>query len=499
MQINAQDIVLKEAWEIYNNQAYIDSCKGRLFAQLLIYPKPLIKWDFEVVNVREIIPKDFPTVHKNLNKKFFEGYNIILQKISVTSNPLSSPSCRRALGRGYRAYWGDPEAPGKYFSFYLPNTRFLAESKTIDPLIGTIHDQRIISESILTKSNLREQKEIGKFIEFKFEEKWMLRLEVKEPSIEWLKQKNNNIGTLITCQGLLHIENEDTDDQKGCSLSEAEPLIRDFCLLISFANCGFIAPVIISNKGVVKIDSEMFKNYKQIRQLCMLFDVAHQITPLDSLGVSWVTSKSNLHIFCRCFKAFRRMLEKNFWRDSTYFVMIQYFQAAKYGNWEVCISAIDAALERLSYVILVQDLIVECAERKHEFLFKFEQERNEYEQNAYREFYKNEKYKYINATGKLKPYSQAVVRLCVLLEQVGLLQDADPALVQKFRAVRNDAVHARNQAIDDDERWNMVEYGLRWVEEIILWRLGYDSYYFDRVNRQETLPRYTLESRNPNW
>jgi hypothetical protein len=40
-----------------------------------------------------------------------------------------------------------------------------------------------------------------------------------------------------------------------------------------------------------------------------------------------------------------------------------------------------------------------------------------------------------------------------------------------------------------------------WVDEILLWRLGYDGQYFDRLEHWLTSisPRYDLTKRDPSW
>ena len=49
------------------------------------------------------------------------------------------------------------------------------------------------------------------------------------------------------------------------------------------------------------------------------------------------------------------MLSISTWVETFYFVLIQYFQATRLGDWQIAASAAGAALERLSYQILVGD------------------------------------------------------------------------------------------------------------------------------------------------
>jgi len=44
-----QDLILKDKVKLYNNIARINDCKGRLLAELQIYPSPRITWEFEML------------------------------------------------------------------------------------------------------------------------------------------------------------------------------------------------------------------------------------------------------------------------------------------------------------------------------------------------------------------------------------------------------------------------------------------------------------------
>jgi len=88
--------------------------------------------------------------------------------------------------------------------------------------------------------------------------------------------------------------------------------------------------------------------------------------------------------------------------------------------------------------------------------------------------------------------------------------------VQTFLDVRNDAVHPKVGGMTLDRRWRSIFQGIQWIDEVLLWRLGYDGKYLDRITSAairfpvagstpitlstlEITPRYDVSSRDPNW
>jgi hypothetical protein len=183
------------------------------------------------------------------------------------------------------------------------------------------------------------------------------------------------------------------------------------------------------------------------------------------------------------------MIQKTFWKDTFDFVLNQYFQATRRMTWEIRASAAGAALERLSYTILVEEEIDTTKKANYELLFDISKT-----QDAKRHW-KSPKYqktdqKYLSVTG---------IRLSLLLERIGLSGDINPDKIQSFLDVRNDAVHPRVGTMTDEQRWPLIKQAIQWIDEILLWRIGYNGEYLDRIQRISTNPRYDLSLRDSHW
>ena len=71
--------------------------------------------------------------------------------------------------------------------------------------------------------------------------------------------------------------------------------------------------------------------------------------------------------------------------------------------------------------------------------------------------------------------SQVGIRLSCLLERVGLTQDQDADAIQSFLDVRNDSVHPRVSSMTIDQHSQLIGKAIQWVDEILLWRIGYNG------------------------
>jgi hypothetical protein len=63
------------------------------------------------------------------------------------------------------------------------------------------------------------------------------------------------------------------------------------------------------------------------------------------------------------------------------------------------------------------------------------------------------------------------------LNRIGLTEDNNPDVVQSFVDIRNNAVHPIVSNIDLDERKKTIVKAIQWIDEIILWRIGYSGQY----------------------
>jgi len=287
---------------------------------------------------------------------------------------------------------------------------------------------------------------------------------------------------------------------ESLDLSEAESTIQNIAWLLSYANCGFTAPIYIEAKsyslsqgGFPSIDNEFATITTDI-----------QSTSLELLGQSWMTQISDLRSYLRCFESFQKMLSISTWVETFYFVLIQYFQATRLGDWQIAASAAGAALERLSYQILVGDEVNTNARSKHELLFAIDfRTRNQ----------AKKVWNLGNGSGQ-QDVSVTAKRLMLTLERIGLTAARgyyDANDVPTFLEVRNDAVHPRSGTMDTATRIATILKAIQWIDEILLWRLGYDGKYLDRTAVGEVIKgsitshtliadaRYDLTLRNAGW
>jgi hypothetical protein len=146
-------------------------------------------------------------------------------------------------------------------------------------------------------------------------------------------------------------------------------MLDNLCYLLSFANGGFVAPIFIEGEKY-SLDG---KEIPRIQSVSAIVRTDHKVTSLEQLGDSWLRSQSSLIDFVSCFGSFEKMLTQPFWKDTFYFVLIQYFQATPYQDWQVSASATGAALERLSHAILVEDETDLNKKAKYELLYDIRQ------------------------------------------------------------------------------------------------------------------------------
>jgi hypothetical protein len=203
--------------------------------------------------------------------------------------------------------------------------------------------------------------------------------------------------------------------------------------------------------------------------------------------------------YLTCLNSFAIMQQQKYWRDTFEFVLIQYFQAVRYNqynssntHWPIQASSLGAALERLSYTILVEEETNIRLKSDHELLFDITKGIEAKSRWRNLPKYKKSDSNSLSSTG---------IRLSLLLEKIGLISDINPDNIQIFLNVRNDAVHPKQGTITQSQRDEMLGRAMMWVDEILLWRLGYDGEYLDRSKNWRTSisPRFNLTTRDPSW
>lgn len=477
-----KDLILKDKVKLYNNIAKIHECEGRLLAELEIYPTPRIIWEFEVLG----------DAQRNLSSIFFDsstitpltGHCFSIEKSRITGDYHNIVGLLRAIrGNTAKAVYGEMEDEAHIFIFYLPNTRFQVKS---------------INQEILKKilKDVRSDKEVGledggRYVKASVDDIWSISLNIIPDALNWLKPENRNIGTLITTIGELFqpkyiaTEPESFSELQTITLNNALERLKNLCFLLSYANGGDI--------GLLFIKGYKYTENNYPMQTCCALASAFRTTPLEQLGYSWVTLDSDLKVYMECFPNFERMMQNLLWKETFYFTLTQYFQATKSGmDWQVVVSAAGAALERLSYTILVEDEADSTKKADCQLLFDITKVGKA---KKYWNLGKNPGEENISVTGK---------RLRLLLERIGLTknrgyQDIDE--VPDFLKVRNDAVHPLVSNMTIEQRSKLIKQAILWIDEVLLWRLGYSGKYCDRREQWESSinPRYDLSLRNSSW
>lgn len=475
-----QDILSKEKIKLYNNFATINDCEGRLLVEFQIYPTPRIIWEFEKLGTLNC---NFPfgDFTKPLNE--FNGYAFSIEK------PYLRGACD-GLGPRYelngstaQAVYADADKLAHHFEFYLPNTKFQQENLCQAKL------QKTVTEATTGKRVSGGGE--GRYIDVPVDDTWSIRLEVRSNALDWLNPQNQNIGTLVTTVGRLYQTNfrftkpETFSDLQTICLKDALKRLEYLSYLLSYANGGFIGPLYVESYQFSQDSSNPF-------QIISAIATVYQVTPLERLGLSWNTSESDLTQYVKCLSTFERMMDNQVWKDTFSFSLIQYFQAIQNRDWSVLASAIGAVLERLSYTILVEEEADINKKATLELLFNTKQTSKA-----------KQHWNLGNKAGQ-EDISVTKKRLRLLLERIGLTNQRgynDLDDVFSFIEVRNDAVHPRVGNMTAEQRGMYINQAIQWVDEILLWRLGYNGKYLDRTQyfKSSTSPRYDLGTRNPSW
>ena len=479
MILKKENLILADKLVVYNNFAEIDDLAGRLFVELQIYPIPRILWDFEILG--EKVPQFHDVfASESLLENVFLGYLIEVELLKLEEIAFGVDISSTAKGTALRAYLDldDRDAQSHRFNFYLTNTRFQS----------IFHSERGVVAGIPLNS------------------KWAVDLELGKQACKWLDVRNDNVGVYLTGLGTLFQlkETEGTEELPESlttiTINEAEEILKNLCLLLSYANGGFIAPIFIEGEKYIKYESDEnnleSQTFIATETTSTLISTAYQFTSLEKLGKSWLTEDSDLEVFISCFGNFEKMLSKPFWEKTFYFVLVQYFQAISSNNWELAASATGAALERLSYAILVEDESDAIKKEKYSLLFSTNHRKSN---KAYEEL--------VIEKGDIR--SPAGRRIKLLLERIGLTTSrgyGDIKDVQKFTNVRNDSVHPKVTNISLEDRSRSIMQAIQWIDDVLLWRLGYEGHYIDRVTGSfPTLDnpnlnlRYDLSLRDSSW
>ena len=486
---NDKDLLLKEKVKLYNNIANLNDCQGRLLAELEVYPTPRIVWEFEILgNIQCNFPYAAAWKSDPLSPLIGHSFSIKEPKPSSSSSNSLGP-LEAIRGSTAEALYGDMEDVAHLLIFYLPNTRFQFRSSRQHRLIKILKQSE--SEEELNSG------EEGRYIESPIDDIWKLSLNIRTGALDWLNPQNRNTGTLITTVGSLYqakydgTKPETFSNLQTITLNNALERLKHLSHFLSYANGGYIGPLYIQGYQYTQNQLKLVQT-----QTSCAVALAFQVTPLEQLCNSWVTVVSDLRVYMECFPAFERMMQNPSWQETFDFTLTQYFQATRpMIVWQVAASAAGAALERLGYTILVEEESDATKKTNIEFLFGVPQPKPIKKQaRAYWNLGDDPGQENISPTGK---------RLQLLLERIGLTKargynDTDD--VQSFLDVRNDAVHPRAGSMTLEQRSQYINQGIQWIDEVLLWRFGYSSEYFDRIQKgSPTTPRYDLSVRDSSW
>jgi len=465
------DLLLKAKIDLYNNVGQLDGCPGRLSAELQISPSPQIHWDFQVVGSQCLLPDQHFGKEVDISASWFRLDSPL---VSGYRNDINS---RLVRGPALQAWYGDFNSTFHEFTFYLPNTRFCEKSWEGQKLIEAKIEERSIGSLETTWLGHRGE---ARSIESRINDKWAVRLVTKEDALNWLSPMQSNVGTLLTTEGILYpacaaeTPRPDISSWPALTLLEAERILNALSILLSFADGGYLAPLYIEGRRYSKDPT--------VAEVPAATAASHLVTPLENLGDTWLNHESNLSSYIQCLPALQKMLSAPPWDQAFHLVLAWYFQAVqptpdlsgRMTNWPIAISAVGAALERLAYTILVQE--EPDASRKSRMQELFEPKK----------------------VNPCRPNSEE--RLYVLLERAGLHPNYGNH-VQEFVYLRNEAVHPKPSSVPKHERPFLLRAAIEWVEELILWRLGYDGRYLHRIatDYRSTEPRYDLTERDPGW
>ena len=91
-----------------------------------------------------------------------------------------------------------------------------------------------------------------------------------------------------------------------------------------------------------------------------------------------------------------------------------------------------------------------------------------------------------------------------LLTQIGVTENRgydDSRYIESFVNIRNEATHPKTINISERKKSQIINRAIQWVEEGLLWRLGYNGKYRDRLKNTygSTEPRYDLSRRDSSW
>ncbi|AFY38086.1 hypothetical protein Lepto7376_1753 [[Leptolyngbya] sp. PCC 7376] len=467
MHLQEEDLIGKtDKIEIFNNighwyeeentsDAHIINLEGRLTVQLEVSPTPRIYWEFEKARGTDNLS---PRPSSNIQLTSWDGAES--QLIIKNPRPNSWISGRQVVsGYAKSVEYGDPDHQAHYFKFYLPNTDFIRVA--LKQGLNIIRNQ-------MPNSEFWAQIRDG----------WNLSLNTTQDAIDWLDPQSQNRGSMITLSiGLFQdaqrnrqITTQSISELQTLSLREAKKIVDKLCLLLSYANGGSVAPIYSS--AVQFFADEGDVNLQTVASICEVYPV---IKPQEEIGISFLADYGikDVLTLIENFTRFETMHQTSHWQKKWGLILEWYFQAIpkaggrqKNKHPSILANVLGTLLENVCQLILVKDQLIS-----------------------------NGKYQDLGA----------VKRIRELQKEMGIIPSQD---IELFNKIRTNSTHAKQKTIERDgiklsglQEYEVIQQAIQWVEEMILWRLGYSGAHRSRSLREETTitPRYSFEKRKAKW
>lgn len=455
----------QENIELFNNIGHLDNLEGRLTVWLTINQTPRVHWEFEAARGEyNFNSLSFDPPPQKLTS--WDGSN---PQLVVGKPTFTFRGGQRRQSRGYaeQVLCGDIDADAHYFDFYLPNTDFMR--------VGVSSGDEDDSERNISALN-RNIEVIKKALNcdsFKAEigNNWSVELFTTSAALDWLKPKAQNRGSMITLKVRLFQSKQastEIQDLLRISLPNANKTLSDLCLMLSYINGGYVKPIYAIAKKFVNLETDriVIENTASSAE-------APLVVPQEELGEGFIRcfGMKDLLDFVECFPTFQRMLQTPHWKEKWIILLEWYFQVIPIPSGRrrnvllpVVANALGTLLENLARIILVEEGTLSNTKFNRKGYF-------------------------------LKD------RIKDLLSRLGIVGDS--SVVDEFVAIRNNSTHAKSTALSltDMRQWEVVQKAVQWVDEVVLWRLGYGGQYRERslYLNQGIQPRYDLSRRDPSW
>ena len=502
------DLLLKQKIKLYDNVAKFGVCEGRLLAELEVYPVPRLTWEFEILgNFQEGCKPNWAFTYED--SQTLEGYLFTLEQL--TNGGFSSNVGPQHIFRGgaARAIYGYKTESVHSLTFYLPNLRMHQSSNQKK------------SRKYIKHPDEQENRDAGMeglYVDAKLDETWRVKLITKEEARVWLDPNQQNRGSLLTTFGELYQLSYNAEKPEArvlCTMTFEDGVerINTLSSMLSFANGGDAVALFVGggSYGVGGLPRSTVAAQAQ----------AYRTRPLEQLGKTWVSPLIDLEKFAECFSAFERMMQQQYWKETYRFVLSLYSQVINPDSWSWTIDAslIGQALERLAFAVLVEEEPNPVMKEHKRYLFTTDMPSDA--RGKARKYWKSIDPKILEAR------TETAVKM--FLEKIGLTKARghnDVDYVRGFLDMRNDAVHPRPNVQSDSVLSERLSKAVLWVEEALLWRLGYEGKYKNRTQEWDTsdslpngqsmqeqaaqswqdfqdrlskLPRYDLTTRDPSW